>query len=115
MDRTLLVNSLLCTDIATGAIVLDALKQAKVKVSVALWAILPEYEDWRLVLAGMLLAFLLNGRLRLEFCVWTILLSKTCGTPSEKRKTLKVCASAVKWSAIDFYRTPTSIPCGRTS
>lgn len=32
--------------------VLEILDQAKVKVDVALWAFLSEYEDWRLVVAG---------------------------------------------------------------
>ncbi len=39
-------------DIEKGADLLDALGRAKVKVAVALWAYLSEYEDWRLVVAA---------------------------------------------------------------
>ena len=35
-----------------GAQILDVLDRAKVHVRVAMWANLPEYGDWRLVLAG---------------------------------------------------------------
>ena len=52
MDRASLVNSLLSTDIAIGTEILNALNRANIKTSVALWAFLPEYQDWRLVLAG---------------------------------------------------------------
>lgn len=48
MDKTALVS----LDIERGREVLKALDAAKVKVAVALWAYLPEYEDWRLVVAG---------------------------------------------------------------
>ena len=48
MDKAALVS----VDLATGSEILKILDQAKVKVSVALWAVLPEYEDWRLVLAA---------------------------------------------------------------
>jgi hypothetical protein len=43
---------LLNIDIGRGAEVIDILDRAKVKVSVALWAHLSEYEDWRLVIAA---------------------------------------------------------------
>ena len=39
-------------DIVKGSELVEALEQAKVKVRVALWAYLSEYEDWRLVLAA---------------------------------------------------------------
>jgi len=39
-------------DVDRGAEVLDALGRAKVKVSVALWTYLSEYEDWRLIVAA---------------------------------------------------------------
>ena len=39
-------------DIDRGAEILHALGRAKVKVGVAPWAFLSEYEDWRLVLAA---------------------------------------------------------------
>jgi hypothetical protein len=48
MAQALLVS----VDIPTGSEILDTLDRAKVKVSVALWAHLSEYEDWRLILAG---------------------------------------------------------------
>jgi hypothetical protein len=48
MAQTLLVS----VDIPIGWQVLDILDRAKVKVSVALWAHLSEYADWRLILAG---------------------------------------------------------------
>jgi len=35
-----------------GAELLEALDRAKLKVSVALWMHLPEYEDWRLVVSA---------------------------------------------------------------
>ena len=39
-------------DVSLGSELLDILERAKVKVSVALWMFLSEYEDWRLVVAG---------------------------------------------------------------
>jgi hypothetical protein len=39
-------------DIDKGAAILEALDRAKVKVNVALWAFLSEYEDWRLVVSS---------------------------------------------------------------
>jgi hypothetical protein len=48
MAQALLVN----VDIGAGSEILNILDHAKVKVSVALWAHLSEYEDWRVVLAG---------------------------------------------------------------
>jgi hypothetical protein len=39
-------------DISVGQDVVRALDDAGVKLSVAVWAHLPEYVDWRLVLAG---------------------------------------------------------------
>ena len=48
MDKTALVN----IDFLRGAEILKALDQAGLRVSVALWTYLEEYEDWRLILAG---------------------------------------------------------------
>ena len=48
MDKAALVS----VDISKGFEIFDTLERANVKVSVALWAFLSEYEDWRLVLAG---------------------------------------------------------------
>jgi len=48
MDNAALVG----IDIERGAGIVDALERAKLKVSVALWAYLPEYEDWRLLIAA---------------------------------------------------------------
>jgi hypothetical protein len=48
MDKAAMVS----IDIDRGAEILDALGRAKVKVSVALWMFLSEYEDWRLVLSA---------------------------------------------------------------
>ncbi len=39
-------------DVNRGSEVLEILDRAKLKVSVALWMFLSEYEDWRLVIAG---------------------------------------------------------------
>ena len=39
-------------DISVGQDVVRALDDARLKVNVALWTHLPEYADWRLVLAG---------------------------------------------------------------
>jgi hypothetical protein len=48
MDKALLVNA----GLDTGKRILDALDAADVKVSVALWALLSEYQDRRLILAS---------------------------------------------------------------
>ena len=48
MDKTALVN----IEIERGAELLSILDRAGLQVNVALWVILPEYEDWRLVIAG---------------------------------------------------------------
>ena len=43
-------------DIERGREVLDALDRTSVRVPIALWVYLSEYEDWRLVLSGRELA-----------------------------------------------------------
>jgi hypothetical protein len=48
MDKTALVS----VDLERGSEMLRALDQAKIKVNVALWAHLAEYEDWRFVVSG---------------------------------------------------------------
>lgn len=48
MAQTLLVGP----EIETGRKILRALDDAKLKVSVAMWAILAEYGNWRLVLSS---------------------------------------------------------------
>lgn len=48
MDQTVLVN----IDIQRGADIITALDQSKLKVSVALFANLSEYGDWRMVLSA---------------------------------------------------------------
>lgn len=48
MDKTALVNF----DIENGKEVIDALDRDGKSPRVALWAKLPEYEDWRLVIAS---------------------------------------------------------------
>jgi hypothetical protein len=48
MDKTLLVS----LDLDTGAEILRILDEAGVKVNVALWAVLGEYGDWRLLLSS---------------------------------------------------------------
>ena len=48
MDKT----ALLSVDLERGSEVLDILDRASPKVSVATWAHLSEYGDWRLILAG---------------------------------------------------------------
>ena len=48
MDKATMVS----LDISRGSEMVDALERAKVKVSVALWAFLSEYEDWRLVISS---------------------------------------------------------------
>jgi hypothetical protein len=49
MDKTLLVSGV---DLDKGAKILRILDGAALKISVALWVYLPEYEDWRLVLSS---------------------------------------------------------------
>jgi hypothetical protein len=48
MDQTILVS----LEIERGDELLQALDRAGVKISVAMWAVLDEYGDWRLFLAG---------------------------------------------------------------
>lgn len=48
MAKTVLVSP----DIDKGAKILQILDDAGLKVTVALWAFLPEYEDWRLILSS---------------------------------------------------------------
>ena len=48
MDKAAFVN----VDIERGAEILRALDEADLNVKVVLWLHLPEYEDWRLVLAS---------------------------------------------------------------
>jgi hypothetical protein len=48
MDKAALVDF----DVKVGAEILEILDRAKLRMSVALWAYLSDYEDWRLVLAG---------------------------------------------------------------
>ena len=48
MDKTSLVSF----DIESGREVIDALDRDEKNPNVALWAKLPEYEDWRLVIAS---------------------------------------------------------------
>jgi hypothetical protein len=48
MVKAALVN----LDIERGAELVGALERAKLKIAVALWAVLPEYEDWRMVLSA---------------------------------------------------------------
>jgi hypothetical protein len=54
MDQTALVSF----DIENGKRVITALEREGVSPDVALWAVLPQYEDWRLVIASRHL----NGR-----------------------------------------------------
>jgi len=46
------MNTFASIDLQLGAEVLDILLGAGLKISVALWLELPEYGDWRLLLAG---------------------------------------------------------------
>jgi hypothetical protein len=48
MDKTALVSF----DIDNGQRVIDAMETAGIAPDVALWAVLPEYEDWRLIIAS---------------------------------------------------------------
>jgi hypothetical protein len=48
MDKAAMVS----LDIDRGAQLLGALESAKLKIGVALWAYLSEYEDWRLVVSA---------------------------------------------------------------
>ena len=49
MDKTVLVGGV---DFEKGAEILRILDDARLKISVALWVYLPEYEDWRMVLSS---------------------------------------------------------------
>jgi hypothetical protein len=48
MDKAALVN----VELERGAELLDVLNRANVRVNVALWAHLSEYEDWRLIVSS---------------------------------------------------------------
>ena len=48
MDKVALVSP----DIERGSELLQALERAKLKVGVALWVFLSEYEDWRLIVSA---------------------------------------------------------------
>jgi hypothetical protein len=48
MDKSALVS----VDLETGSEILEILDRANIKVNVALWAVLDEYGDWRLILSG---------------------------------------------------------------
>lgn len=48
MAQTILVGP----EIETGKKIVQALDDAKLKISVAMWAVLAEYGDWRLVLSS---------------------------------------------------------------
>ena len=48
MGQALLVS----VDIPKGSEILRALDEAGLKVKVAAWMVLPEYEDWRIILAS---------------------------------------------------------------
>jgi len=48
MDHTLLVS----VHVPVGAEILRALDAASLNIKVAAWMVLPEYEDWRLILAS---------------------------------------------------------------
>ena len=48
MGKTVLVSP----EIDRSAELLSVLDKAKLKVSIALWASLPEYGDWRLIISG---------------------------------------------------------------
>lgn len=48
MDKAAMVS----IDVDTGLELIDKLDRAKLKVSVALWAYLSEYGDWRLILSS---------------------------------------------------------------
>ncbi len=57
MDKTALVSF----DIDNGQRILDALDQDGKSIDVALWAVLPQYEDWRLVVASQNLHLRYSG------------------------------------------------------
>jgi hypothetical protein len=48
MDTAAMVN----IDVATGTDLVRQLESAKLKLNVALWAVLSEYGDWRLIVAS---------------------------------------------------------------
>jgi hypothetical protein len=48
MDKAALVSF----DVENGQRVIDALERDGITPNVALWAVLPEYEDWRLIIAS---------------------------------------------------------------
>ena len=119
--KTILVGP----DIEKGAKILQILDDAGLRVSVALWAFLPDYEDWRLILSGRKFdAAGLKGGMnsstahwmplgsrwkrprRLASSVVAILSSDPCGS-SERPKAPMACAWVVEPSAIASSKTLT--------
>lgn len=82
MVKTVLVSA----DLDVGAEILKILDGAKVTVSVALWAYLPEYEDWRLVLSSRQLD---SAGIREAYTLINRALSKS-GWPIEKKPAIAV-------------------------
>jgi len=82
MAQALLVN----VDIGTGSEILDVLDRAKVRVSVALWAHLSDYDDWRLILAGRQFDALGPGE-GIGLLLRTL---RAAGIPIEKRRHLMI-------------------------
>jgi hypothetical protein len=132
MDQPILVNF----DIENGKEVVDALDRDGKTPNVALWAKLPDYENWRLVIASDRLdqsssrsgyseinAALKKAGIPIHRKPSIFLRSmnkpfiQPCAKPSHLRRTLTECASEAKHSAINILRMHSSIvsvePCGK--
>jgi hypothetical protein len=48
MDKTALVS----VDVSKGMEIVETLERSQIKVKVALWAVLSEFEDWRLIISA---------------------------------------------------------------
>ncbi len=82
MDQTLLVS----VDLDIAAEILRTLDAAGLKASVALWALLEEYTDWRLILAAR--RFDAAGPLEAHGIVNDAL--RTAGFPIEKKPSILI-------------------------
>jgi hypothetical protein len=120
MDKVTLVNF----DIETGKDVIDALDRDGKNPRVALWAKLPEYEDWRLVIAsdhlmqtGSLYAYSqINAAMekagiptrnapRYSCVQWTSRLLSRSAAFLRKKQILTGCDWAARCSAINIWKT----------
>jgi len=124
MDTATLVNF----DIENGKEVIDALDRDGKTPNVALWAKIPDYEDWRLVIASGQLdqtsslsgyteineslkraGFPFRRKPTISLRPWTSPSFRDCAKPSHRRSIPTECASGARCSATNTWKTRSSI------